>query len=225
MSHIILDVDAADRDVRTKLADARTEGLWGYKLGDEVLRHGITTVLYAFAKRHKVMIDLKHEDVPGRLARIVKLYAAMDGLAPKFLTVSGDSSIDALRAAIAERRSVDIIMTTVLSDVHHIDLDHDAFGDLMEKVCTVAPQGITCPAWLLPELDLKGRWQGHIIATGVVSEGVEPRHHFNPQTLEYALEKGATHVVVGTEVVSSIDPVKTLANLALRCQIATVPAY
>ena len=77
-------------------------------------------------------------------------------------------------------------------------------------------QGITCPAWLLPKLTPMAGWRPYIIATGVVSDGVNPRHHAKPRTIEFALKHGATHVVVGTEVIGARDPIASLRSLCER---------
>ncbi len=218
---IILDVDVAERSLRDALAQHwPIEGLWGFKLGDEILKHGMTTALCPFAKKHKVFVDLKHHDVRGRLARIVKLYADLGEYAPKFLTICGKSDQDAITEAVSVRGTIDIIVTGILSDQKRVGTEEDDQLEHMEKALQAGAQGITCPVDLLPEIDWQADWDdGHIVATGVVSEGVDPRHHREPRPPAFALKYGATHAVIGTEVIAAEHPLSALQDLCSRYKI------
>ncbi len=214
MGGIILDIDKADLSLRRQLVRyGPMQGFWGVKLGDEIIDCGLTTATSPFVNRHHVFVDLKHYDVRDRLARIVRKYARGAEYAPKFLTISGARPVEAIAAAVAERGPIDIIVTGPLSDDHLAD--EEDVAETLDKVYESGAQGITCPAWLLPESPLK-TYDGHVVTTGVVSKGVARRHHFNPRPLEFALDYGATHVVVGTEVTESDDPFKTLLGLVAR---------
>lgn len=225
---LILDVDTADSGLRALLANHHPlEGLWGFKIGDEILKHGITNALYPWGKRYNFFVDLKHHDVAGRLERIVALYATLGPYAPKFLTISGERPVEAIAAAVKARGTIDIIVTGALSD-EELTITEGVGKMLaaMNKVMRAGAQGVTFPAWIAAHIDSvlkRSAWQGcHSVFTGVVSEGVPARHHFNPRPLEFALAHGATHVVVGTEVVASNDPIRTLQTLTARCNAAAL---
>ncbi len=222
---IILDIDVADKGLRALLAQHwPLSGLWGFKLGDEVLKHGMTTALCPFGKKYNMFVDLKHYDVRGRLARIVKLYADLGEYAPKFLTICGKSDQDAITEAVSVRGSIDIIVTGILSDQKRVGTEEDDQLEHMEKALQAGAQGITCPAWLLPEFDWKNDFEnGHVIATGVMSADVDPRHHRYPMPPEFALKYGATHAVIGTEVVAAKDPLGTLQELCSRYAAPKAP--
>lgn len=218
MSLIIVDIDEASIDLRTSLQTNMPPGVWGFKLGDKIIENGLTKSLCPMSKRFNVFVDLKHDDVAGRIKRIVNMYADLGAYAPKMLTISGDCSFAAIKSAVEVRGTIDIIVTTVLSD------DDGRVSDLVDKIEQrielaqgAGAQGITCPAFLLPEVNLTG-WQPIIVATGVVSDGIDAHHHVLPRPLEFAFEHGATHVVVGTEVIKASDPEMTLYKLAVRIQ-------
>jgi orotidine-5'-phosphate decarboxylase len=218
---IIVDIDVADKSLRGRFkAEHQLPGLWGYKIGDAVLNYGMIATLSAIARKHNVMVDLKHHDVEGRIGRIVALYTALGQAAPKYLTISGACSLDALSAAVEMRGKIDIIVTTVLSDEDDDveELRETAIDRTLNAVACHA-QGVTCPAWLLPDIQ-PVKEKKTVIATGVVSKGVAARHHIEPRPVEFAVAHGATHVVVGTEVTAAHDPIKTLRELCARYETA-----
>lgn len=218
---IVLDIDIANKSLLKLLKTERPlPGLWGYKVGDSILNYGMIASLSAIAREHRIMVDLKHHDVEGRIARIVALYASLGDYAPTYLTISGACSLDALSAAVEMRGKVDIIVTTVLSDEDD-DADElrETATDRTLNAVACHAQGVTCPAWLLPDI-APVKEKKLVIATGVVSQGVAARHHIEPRPVEFAVAHGATHVVVGTEVTAAHDPIKTLRDLCARYEKA-----
>jgi orotidine-5'-phosphate decarboxylase len=217
---LILDIDQAPPELRNLLIKETIEGVWGYKIGDRILQNGLEHAMHIWAKRVKAFVDLKHYDVPGRIERIVSLYAEMNEFAPRLLTISGECSPDALRRAVLARGRMHIVVTTVLSDdSSNREQLLDKLNERTDKAFAAGAQGITCPARLLPELDiqtLQHQWRPEIVATGVVSNGVSPRHHTNPRTVEFARDHGATYAVIGTEVIAASEPMIALYKLAER---------
>ncbi len=210
-------------------------GVWGVKIGDKILQNGMG-VLCPLAQNTNVFVDLKHYDTPNRLARIVAQYAKFGEYAPKLITISGDAykNSQSLLPAIAVRENINIIITGVLSSWSDDDcldvysMTASAWQSHMHgRAFESDAQGITCPAWLLEDqciaediVHVREQGEFHVIATGIRSEGVPAGNHVEPRTAKFALEHGATHVVVGSEVINAPDPLLALRSIAASCEAA-----
>lgn len=210
---LIVDVDPVVNDLALVKACASVPGVWGIKVGHP------TWLLPASIK---LFVDGKIYDTRDRVARDIARCAA-SSRPPQFVTISGDITPEAIASAVAERGPIAIVVTTVLSDWDDAFCQREYGGDMTsrlehmtDKTLQAGAQGITCPAWLLPNLVLPSAGETIIVATGVVSKGAPAHNHQNPRPLEFALAHGATHVVVGREVTDSKQPLATLRALAKR---------
>lgn len=209
---IILGLDGASAGLRALLSSEAIPGLWGEKIGDELLWNG-AAIQMQLGYPNK-FVDLKHYDTTSRLKRIVAGYAKLQR-PPALLSISGElNDTKAYKKVVSGRGEVGIILTGPLSNWDD-DFCLDKFSMTteawMDHVFTLAlesgAQGVTCPAWLLEEPDLK-MWLDEIrkeeefivIATGIRSHGVPPGNHKHPRTPGFAMEHGATFVVIESEV-------------------------
>jgi orotidine-5'-phosphate decarboxylase len=233
-SPIILDIDEASPELWAAIRLVMPlPGVWGFKVGDLVLKHGISQMMYPGGEKFNMFVDLKHFDTIDRLVRIMREYAVLGEYAPTFITISGDAckAPHDLNKIIAVRGTCNIIVTGTLSswsdddclDVYNMTAaawQAHMHGRAFENDA----QGITCPAWLLEDevvqediIHTREQAGFYVIATGIRSEGIPAGNHAQPRTPEFALQHGATHVVIGSEVINAVDPVATLRSLALRC--------
>ncbi len=209
---IILGLDGASEQLRKLLSSEPIPGLWGEKIGDDVLWNGAHAQLETGFPRK--FVDLKHYDTESRLKRIVAGYAALPR-PPALLTISGElNDTDAYKGLASVRGNVGLILTGPLSnwdDEFCLDKFNFTAGAWMDHVLTLAfesdMQGVTCPAWLLDDTDIKQvleevrkEEEFIVIATGIRSEGVPPGNHKHPRTPAFAIKHGATFVVVESEV-------------------------
>ena len=227
---IILDTDRMHPAHREAvLAAMRIPGLWGFKVGNAVLRYGLEYVLSKL-KGFNVFVDLKHGDVDSRMKSIYYLYRDIDRTLtpPRFISVAGDvrrSSLD----QHYDLKEPFLVVVPLRSDMSDGDCRRE-YGcsryDRVEKVALkssmVRVPATTCPGWLLPQIGMRLRngFMHGVIATGTRSEGVGGDEHQQPVTPEFALKHGATHVVIGREITADPDPVAALYRLGERTNAA-----
>ncbi len=225
---IVLGLDGVEPDLRAILeTQKRIPGVWGEKIGDDVLWNGAREQLsIGFPKQ---FVDLKHGDTKERLKRIVAGYALLPH-PPALLTISGElNDTKTYKKIVAVRGKVGIILTGPLSDWS------DKFcwekysmsaADWMMHVILHAhksgAQGVTCPAWLLEEKTVSSlintvrkKKEFMVVATGIRSKGVPKGNHKYPRTPAFAMKHGATLIVVESEVTGAPgrEPLDRLWNI------------
>lgn len=225
---IILDIDRTYYAHRgALLSTLPMQGVWGVKVGNHVLKHGLEATLSQLSGKINVFVDLKHGDVDSRMDSIYEIYENMRGLAPMFVSVAGD--IRPVSLDCRTRLRPMLVVVPLRSDMTEEDCRRE-YGcsriERVERVCLKASLGkvhaTTCPASLLPSIGMRLRYSflHGVIATGARSRGVPGHEHIKPLTPEEALNHGATHVVIGREVNESPNPIATLKQLAGRCLAA-----
>jgi orotidine-5'-phosphate decarboxylase len=212
---IILGMDGADADLRAMLeAEQPIPGVWGEKIGDDILWNGARTQLQRTLG--KVFVDLKAYDTKDRLMRIIAGYATLPH-PPTLLSISGElNDGKAYKKIVAARGRVGILLTGPLSDWNDefcLDKYTMTAAAWMDHVLTLAyesgAQGVTCPAWLLKDKNLKSfikemraNEEFLVVATGIRSKGVPKGNHKYPRTPEFAMRHGASLIVIESEVTS-----------------------
>jgi hypothetical protein len=117
---IILDLDRADEETKDALVKALpVAGLRAVKYRNLIHKLGMEPVLRPASKLNlDVFADMKIAEVGGSVETLVRLYAEFEKGAPRFLSISGETSEESLRAALAVRGTMDIIYVPVLSGRH-----------------------------------------------------------------------------------------------------------
>jgi len=224
---LVIDIDNASEsalEILTGLIDQGCEGIWGFKVRNLVRKRGAENVLGMF-KDYCVMLDDKISDTADTVESLVKLYASLPH-PPTWLTISGaDPTGDALTRAVACKGSMELVITTVLSDASDDDC-MESFSQLpfislyhrQLKAKRSGLRAITCPGYLLPQLEGKN-WP-IVLATGGRSVHVSADNHKNATSYKEIFKEGATHAVVGREIINSPDPERALLGLAATCEKA-----
>jgi len=223
---IILDIDEADGGLRALLGKSLPRpGIWGVKVGDCILKDGVIDALRGCANMN-TFVDLKHGDTPDRMERIMEIYARLH-MPPTFVSVCGFWDEGMLSRAVHHAGPMQVIMVTVPSHWddrvairgYRLTCD-ELLSDMEQKAYDAGVHGITCPAWLLPELQECTKKEMHVVATGVRSRGMPVHNHAHPVSSAEAFKQGATHAVVGREITRSETPIQDLFALADACQEA-----
>lgn len=201
----------------------------GLKLGDAIDEHGVRTVFKHPLNSVAVFVDEKRHDTADRVERRVARYARLGSYTPKYFTVSGDMSLEALKRVAAVRGDMHILLVPVLSDWTEEDCCYNysmsAASVLfwrVHKAKEAGLQGITCPAYLLPAL---GNAQDlEVMVTGVVSDNAAAHNHKNPRPPRFVLKHRMHNIVglvAGREVTGAPDPIAALVSINAECQAAS----
>lgn len=193
-----------------------TPYIWGLKVG--------STGRLPLGTKHRMMHDLKWHDTAERIKKEIDWHKQQAFIIPStIVTVAGSLPLETLRDAVRSRGDVGIIATGPLSDWTDAYCTSE-FGcgasDLLarwvEKALKAGVQGITCPGYLLADLEPMTLSGFMVIATGIRSSGVATGGHVSTITPEEALTLGA-YPVIGREVSESAAPLDTLNELLSRC--------
>jgi orotidine-5'-phosphate decarboxylase len=196
-------------------------GIWGFKLGIEAFLHGADYIFNAYSP-HRIFLDTKIWDTAYRVRSDIEKIAALNLIAPWFVSVGFGSAHMIASAVTAAGPKVHVIVVPVLSDLTEQDIKLE-FGTtgierqrkgLRFAVATGAA-GVTCPSRLLPNLNNS---QGKlVIATGVRDYNDERDGHVDPLPPEEAFGLGATHVVLGRSIHGAPNPMAKLESILKRC--------
>lgn len=214
----ILDIDRAESSL-IKTLTPHPRGLWGLKYRNLIHQNGIAHTFEGRDPSRKDFADLKIHEVDASVKSLVELYAGLGPYAPKFLSVSGDLTQQALETALAARGRMEIVMILLRSDqgdkeciAEYSVRAADLLYHRTRKALAAGITHVTCPAWLLPVLHQPHKFSVRI-ATGTRSDTVPAHEHVQPRTFAQAFAAGATHAIVGREVTHSSDPLRTLKEL------------
>jgi orotidine-5'-phosphate decarboxylase len=191
-----------------------------YKVGLQLFLAGWFPVIDMITRRgHKVMLDLKIFDVP----ETVKL--ALRQLRDRnitFATVHGNDPI--LRAAVEERKGVQILAVTVLTSFDEEDMRGMGFSGTIEELVFVRAQralklgcdGIISSGLEAPRLrDALG--DNFLIVTPGIRPGKNIEIPEDDQkrivTAQQAIINGADYVVVGRPISRAKDPIAVVESM------------
>lgn len=217
MAEVILALDVPSADAGRRLLDRLPRLRW-VKVGSVLMtREGASLVSELRERGLQVFLDLKWHDIPNTVAGAVEAAAALGVAMATVHTLGGEAM---LRAAQAKAGSVGLVGVTVLTS-------HDASGyaaatgrggvileaeagrlagvaaeaGLRGVVCSPHEIGVVRPA--LPE----GAW---IVVPGVRRTADAVGDQARVATPKEAVERGATHLVVGRPVLEAADPARAL---------------
>ncbi|MGB4057513.1 MAG: orotidine-5'-phosphate decarboxylase [Alphaproteobacteria bacterium] len=188
----------------------------GLKLGLEFFSrfgpHGVEKIRESCPSA-ALFLDLKFHDIPNTVAAAIK--TVTQNLAPAYVNVhasGGQEMMEAAKAACAP--ATKLLAVTILTSMNDIELRNIGYtGKLDEQVARLAIlakeaelNGVVCSAL---EIELLRRIVGNdftLMVPGIRPAGSDPGDQKRIMTPQEALQKGATHLVIGRPITGAPDP-------------------
>ena len=225
---LIVALDAPTADAALALADRIEDQCQWFKVGLELfVSSGPAIVEKLVSRGHSVFLDLKLHDIPNTVASAVRATAS---LGAKMLTIhggGGPAMLEAAReAASAIASPPQLLAVTVLTSMDQAQLRAvGVSGSPQEQVALLGKLGVAsgiygfvCSPQEVGSLrELTGP-DGVLVTPGIRPTGAEAGDQKRIATPTYALEQGASYLVVGRPISQAKDP--ALAAEAILLEIA-----
>jgi len=223
---VALDVPAADAalEIAGKLED---QCRW-FKVGLELyIAAGPAIVEKLAARGHSVFLDLKLHDIPNTVAAAIR---SASSLGAKMLTVhaaGGPAMLYAAQeAASAMASQPQLLAVTVLTSMDLAQLAATGVSaSPQEQVALLANLGLeagihgfVCSPQEAAALRTLTGPEGVLVTPGIRPSGSEKGDQLRIATPTYALDQGASYLVVGRPITQAADP--ALAAEAILLEIA-----
>lgn len=209
-----LDTDNLEKAV--ELAQVVGPIAGGLKLGMEFVGHfglqGVDAVRNA-APDAALFIDLKFHDIPNTVAGAVK--AACARFAPAYLNVHASGGMDMMRAAKeACSPGTKLLAVTVLTSMDDAELErigqHTPSIEQVKKLAHLASEagldGVVCSALEIEALRFTYDSAFVLMVPGIRPADSDHNDQKRIMTPHKAMEKGATHLVIGRPITAAFDP-------------------
>jgi orotidine-5'-phosphate decarboxylase len=223
---VALDVPAADRALA--LADQLSDQCQWFKVGLELyIATGPAIVDRLVSRGHSVFLDLKLHDIPNTVAGAVRSAAS---LGARMLTVhaaGGPAMLLAAREAAAEFAAApEILAVTVLTSMDQAQLaaigligsPHDQVALLTKLGIQAGIKGFVCSPQEVAAVRAITGVEGVLVTPGIRPSGASQGDQQRIATPTYALQQGASYLVVGRPITQAPDP--ALAAEAILLEIA-----
>jgi orotidine-5'-phosphate decarboxylase len=200
----------------------------GIKLGLEFFNnfgpHGIEKVLNA-APDTKLFIDLKYHDIPNTVAGAVR--GICSHFAPAYLNVHASGGVDMMRAAMnacaeASQGKTKLIAVTILTSLSDDDLALIGYreGGSAARVLMLARlaqdcglDGVVCSSHEIAPLRAACGHHFSLMVPGIRPVGADLGDQKRVMTPPEAIQRGATHIVIGRPITGANDPAKAAQDI------------
>jgi orotidine-5'-phosphate decarboxylase len=222
---IIFALDVGSREEAEKWVDLLGTHINFYKVGLQLFLAGWFPVINMITERgHKVMVDLKIFDVPETVKLALR---QLEGRDITFATVHGNDPI--LRAAVEERKGVQILAVTVLTSFDEKDMREMGLSGTIEELVFVRAKralSLGCDGVIssgLEALRLRDALGDNFL---IVTPGIRPGKNIEiPEddqkrivTAQQAIINGADYVVVGRPISRAKDPIAVVESMQSEIQ-------
>lgn len=208
-------VDTNQIDVAIEIAKS-VNGLCGIKLGLEFFNaHGIKGVkqIMREVSDAPLFLDLKYHDIPNTVANAIK--AATYRVQPAFINVHASGGLDMMKAAKdACPPETKLLAVTVLTSIDSDILASIGQGkDTKTQVETLAKlakkagcDGVVCSSHDIETIRAACGDDFITMVPGIRPEGSDKGDQKRVMTPKEAVDKGATHLVVGRPITQAENP-------------------
>ena len=216
-------IDKPDIDTAKKLCCDISDSGIGIKLGMEFFNalgpQGILEINNSFPDT-PIFIDLKYHDIPNTVAGAIR--SITSHFKPTFVNVHAAGGLEMMRAAKAAcPPETKLLAVTILTS-----LDEQAIGevgykdDLRERVVQMAKltqeaglDGVVCSAREIEAIRAACGDDFILMVPGIRPAGSDIGDQSRIMTPHEALQKGATHLVIGRPISQSENPAQTAKNI------------
>ncbi|MGB4108189.1 MAG: orotidine-5'-phosphate decarboxylase [Alphaproteobacteria bacterium] len=160
-----------------------------------------------------IFLDLKFHDIPNTVAASVK--SISENLAPAYLNVHAPGSTEMMEAAkkvcAKQTKLLGVTLLTSLSDQNLLDVGiTESIGVRVLKLATLAKKsgldGVVCSGHEIETIRKDLGKDFILMVPGIRPEGSDKNDQKRVMTPKEALQKGATHLVIGRPITQAKDP-------------------
>lgn len=226
MPKIFCAVDTPDMNEAIKIAKS-VKDICGVKLGLTFFnKHGSDGIQKVVDESgvKALFLDLKCHDIPAQIGGAVK---SLGNLAPDYLTIHASGGLEMMQAAKENANpNMKILAVTVLTSLNSYMLadvgqDTDAQAQVVRLALLAQKAGLDGVICSPLEIEAIRNACGEdfiLMVPGIRPEGSSKDDQQRVMTPKQAVDKGATHLVIGRPITKSDDPV--LAAQAILDSIA-----
>jgi len=228
LNPLICALDTTDIDDANQLIEQLRGHIGAIKLGLEFFTaNGAAGVRQLEHHKIPVFLDLKFHDIPNTVARAIKATAGINSF---MMTVHTSGGRAMLQAAIDASMEVSIITgkarpmivgITVLTSLDQADLAmtgvKDNLNDQVLRLADLAQScrldGVVCSPYEIAALRKHCGADFTLVVPGIRPEGSSKDDQKRTMTPAEAMQKGATHLVIGRPITEAKDPKATAAEI------------
>jgi orotidine-5'-phosphate decarboxylase len=216
-------VDKPDLVSAKKLCKQISSAGIGIKLGMEFFNalgpQGITDIHNAFPNT-PIFIDLKYHDIPNTVAGAITSITAQ--VKPAYLNVHAAGGLEMMRAAKAAcPAETKLIAVTILTSLDEEAITQVGYKDnLRERVVQMAKltqeaglDGVVCSSHEIEAIRDACGDDFALMVPGIRPEGSATGDQSRVMTPKQALDKGATHLVIGRPISQSDNPAEAAEEI------------
>ena len=206
-------------DVLPLLDSLRTSGCT-WKVNDLMLHEGLEWILPNLSVYGRVMVDLKGHDIPNTITNICK---HLRSCPPWSVTVHASGGVEMVAAAVKElegtgTKVLAVTVLTSLAGAECYDIYSRRSADQVVHLAKLADaagaDGFVCSPEEVGLLSSMPWGRKKLFATpGVRSAGVASGDQQRIGTPKAAMEAGATHLVIGRQILEATDPIAEVARI------------
>jgi orotidine-5'-phosphate decarboxylase len=205
MNQIIVALDAMELHVALELVRNLRDKVWGFKVNDMLVEHGITLVkvLKTYAN---VFADVKLHDIPNT---VYNSTLRLSSAGADFITVHASGGAEMLSSAVAASQKAKILGVTMLTSLSENDIQETYRNyprRMTELLVDSEVPGIVCSGRELPYWNLFNFIK---VVPGVRPEGLLQE---DDQKRTCGLVK-ADFLVVGRPITKAADPLAALESI------------
>ena len=215
-----IDTDNLEQAVQTAQSIQSTCGI---KLGLEFFNaHGIKGVKQVMnaAQNAPLFLDLKYNDIPNTVAGAIR--AVTKDITPAFLNVHALGGIEMMRAAKnACPPSTKLLAVTILTSIDSENLDSLGMGTNVEgqvlRLAQLTKQagldGIVCSSHEIEAVRATCGDDFTLMVPGIRPKGSAVNDQKRTMTPHEAMNKGATHLVIGRPITQNENPAQIATDI------------
>jgi len=206
-------------DVLPLLDSLRTSGCT-WKVNDLMLHEGLEWILPNLSVYGRVMVDLKGHDIPNTITNICK---HLRSCPPWSVTVHASGGVEMVAAAVKElegtgTKVLAVTVLTSLAGAECYDIYSRRSADQVMHLAKLADaagaDGFVCSPEEVGLLSSMPWGRKKLFVTpGVRSAGVTAGDQQRIGTPKAAMEAGATHLVIGRQILEAADPIAEVARI------------
>jgi len=210
-------IDTNDINQATKIVQSISDTC-GIKLGLEFFNaHGVKGVkdILKIVGDVPLFLDLKYHDIPNTVAGAIR--AVTYRLKPAFLNVHASGGLDMMKAAKdACPEGTKLLAVTVLTSIDADTLDSVGQGSdasaQVKKLALLAKEagcdGVVCSSHEIEAIRAACGDDFITMVPGIRPEGSDAGDQKRIMTPKEAVQKGATHLVIGRPITQADEPTK-----------------
>jgi orotidine-5'-phosphate decarboxylase len=225
---LIVALDVPTADAALALADRLEDQCQWFKVGLELYVAAGPAIVEKLASRgHSIFLDLKLHDIPNTVASAVRATASLGAGMLTIHAAGGPAMLTAAReAALSLAAPPQLLAVTVLTSMDQPQLSAIGVARTpQEQVALLASlgleagiRGFVCSPQEVATVRAIAGPEGVLVTPGIRPSGADKGDQQRIATPTYALDQGASYLVVGRPITQAADPL--LAAEAILLEIA-----